>query len=96
MSTKNFVQQVREYQAKHKSSRSDAMRAVARTDPAAHQAFLESGQTDFFCLEDESKDFMALVDDYQTFNGCSRVESMLAIARRFPNKHREFIDSANQ
>ena len=95
MATKDFFSQVREHQAKNKSSRTAAMLAVARNDPAAHKAFLESGQRDSVSEVDESKDFMSLVDEYRQRHNCTRVKAMQVIARRFPNKHREFIDAAN-
>ncbi|WP_319405400.1 hypothetical protein [uncultured Desulfosarcina sp.] len=96
MATKDFVEQVRNHQTKHKSSRTDAMRAVVRKDPEAHRAFLKTGKKELISQDDENKDFMSLVDAYQERHGCGKVAAMKVIVRRFPNKHRAYIDSANR
>ena len=96
MASKDFISQVREYQAKHKSTRTKAMIAVASADPAAHKAYLESAQKESVAEGDSGKDFMTLVDEYEQRHNCGRVKAMHVIVRRFPNEHRKFIDAANR
>lgn len=95
MSDKDFITQVREHRVKNKCSITDAMRAVARKDPDSHQAYLKSGPKDFTSHDDQNKDFMALVKDYQKLHSCSRTDAMRVIVKRYPHKHRAYVDSAN-
>jgi hypothetical protein len=95
--TENFQSLIRSHQTKHKSTLTEAMKAVVKTNPEAHQKYLQAGCGPLNKIDaDEAKDFETLVSEYQERNGCSRVASLQAIAKAHPNKHREFIESANQ
>ncbi len=94
---KSFQSQVREYRTKHKCGVTKAMKAVVRSDPEAHKAYLESGGGPIDRTEDdETKSFEQLVDEHMERNGCGKVDAMRTVIRLHPNVHRAYIERENQ
>jgi hypothetical protein len=92
----DFQTLIRAHQEKHKSTLAEAMQAVARTNPESHRNYLQAGGPLNKVSVDDGKDFLTLADEYRERNGCTKVASLQAVARLYPNKHRQFIESSNQ
>ena len=107
----SFEFQVNEYIALHKCSKTVAMQAVIKKDPAAHRAYIEKYNSGDHSVKKDirldqgqqiksgdgsGKDFLTQVEEYTALNKCSKTVAMQAVIKKDSAAHQTYIDQAQR
>ena len=108
----DFMSLVSEYQEKHKSTRTEAIKATVKASPESHAAYIAQANPGMEQAEPntekatptgrteaktgDNSGFMALVATLQKNRGMTRAEAIREAAKRSPEAHRKYIEEYNQ
>lgn len=103
----DFMALVDEYRLNWKCSKTEAIHAVMKRHPAAHQAYLAAVQPPQSSMSQtasyvtshgaqfvEDTGFMALVDDYRQQRQCTKTEAIQATMTSHPEVHQAYLTAS--
>jgi capsid assembly protease len=94
-SNQDFMAQVNDYIKVNNCSKSDAMKAVIKSDPESHADFIRSSNPRKESQPFLKHDFMQKVENYQDLKNCSFADALKTMVTRFPSEHQEYLEGVN-